>query len=378
VVQVRANDDGIVLQQLLYADEVRSMKDLDIEKVDVQKAELNLALQLISQIAAESYDPAAFVDEEKQRILGAIDQKIAGNEIAESAAPEAASGQIIDLMEALRASLGGKKAAAVAPRRRRPSTQPGRDRTEPAETKPARARSARRRPKRRPRPCVHEQGSSRRRMQTYSVRDLQSMLGISRAVIGSLIASGFVAPSRGRRNEYRFTVPGRVLLRTAYSLREAKIPARKILHSLRRLRAALPDEVPLTGCGSARSATRWRSRRAMPAVTSSPANCCSTSTCRRLPAASAFWSEASRSLKHERPAPRHVVPWHADSGRLVRARGPHRSERQGRRRSFDIGARSSCRPTMSTPTEPRRAAVRQRSQCRSDRAVSPGDRTLPG
>jgi len=84
-------------------------------------------------------------------------------------------------------------------------------------------------------------------MQTYSVRDLQSMLGISRAVIGSLVASGFVAPSRGRRNEYRFTFQDVVLLRTAYSLREAKIPARKILQSLRRLRAALPDEVPLTG-----------------------------------------------------------------------------------------------------------------------------------
>jgi DNA end-binding protein Ku len=87
VVQVRANDDGIVLQQLLYADEIRSMKDLDIEKVDVQKAELSLALQLISQIAAESYDPAAFVDEEKQRILGAIDQKIAGNEITDRRPP---------------------------------------------------------------------------------------------------------------------------------------------------------------------------------------------------------------------------------------------------------------------------------------------------
>ena len=133
VVQVRANDDGIVLQQLLYADEVRSMKDLDIEKVDVQKAELNLALQLISQIAAESYDPAAFVDEEKQRILGAIDQKIAGNEIAESAAPEPASGQIIDLMEALRASLGGKKAAAVRAMAA-PTAQPSAP-AEPAETK---------------------------------------------------------------------------------------------------------------------------------------------------------------------------------------------------------------------------------------------------
>jgi DNA end-binding protein Ku len=113
VVQVRAHADGIVLQQLLYSDEVRSMKDLDIEKADVQKAELSLALQLINQIAADSYDPTAFVDEEKQRILAAIDRKIAGNEIAESAAPEPASGQIIDLMEALRASLGGKKAPAA-------------------------------------------------------------------------------------------------------------------------------------------------------------------------------------------------------------------------------------------------------------------------
>lgn len=84
-------------------------------------------------------------------------------------------------------------------------------------------------------------------MQTYSVREIQSMLGISRAVIGSLVASGFVAPSRGRRNEYRFTFQDVVLLRTAYSLREARIPARKILRSLRQLRRALPDEMPLTG-----------------------------------------------------------------------------------------------------------------------------------
>jgi DNA end-binding protein Ku len=111
VVQVRPGEEGLVLQQLLYADEVRSMKELDIEKVDVAKPELGLALQLINQIAAESYDPSEFVDEEKQRILAAIDQKIAGNEIAESAAPAPASGQVIDLMEALRASLAGKKTA---------------------------------------------------------------------------------------------------------------------------------------------------------------------------------------------------------------------------------------------------------------------------
>ena len=151
VVQVRAHADGIVLQQLLYSDEVRSMKDLDIEKADVQKAELSLALQLINQIAADSYDPTAFVDEEKQRILAAIDRKIAGNEIAESAAPEPASGQIIDLMEALRASLGGKKApaaraasepaAAAADDAADTKTRKGPRRAAPAESAAAPARS---------------------------------------------------------------------------------------------------------------------------------------------------------------------------------------------------------------------------------------------
>ena len=116
VVQVRPGDDGLVLQQLLYAAEVRSMKELDIEKADVAKPELQLALQLIDQISADSYDPESFKDEEKERILAAIDEKIAGKQIVTSEAPEpAAGGQIIDLVDALRASLSAKKPAAKAP-----------------------------------------------------------------------------------------------------------------------------------------------------------------------------------------------------------------------------------------------------------------------
>src|SRR5262245_31822709 len=109
VVQIRAAEDGLVLQQLLYADEVRSLKDIDIEKADYSQAELNLALQLIEQNAEESYDPKQFQDEEKKRILAAIDEKIAGKQIVATEAPEAPAGaQVIDLMEALRASLGKK------------------------------------------------------------------------------------------------------------------------------------------------------------------------------------------------------------------------------------------------------------------------------
>ena len=77
-------------------------------------AELQLALQLIDQISTDSYDPTQYVDEEKQRILAAIDEKISGKQVVVAAAQEAtaSTGQVIDLMEALRASLAKKPAAA--------------------------------------------------------------------------------------------------------------------------------------------------------------------------------------------------------------------------------------------------------------------------
>ena len=136
VVQVRALADGLVLQQLRYADEVRSLKDLDIEQVKVSDAELKLALQLIEQNAEDAYDPAAYEDEEKKRILAAIDEKIAGRQIVASAPDEApTSGQVIDLMEALKASLGKKEPA------RKPARRAARA-DDAAAAAPARKRSA--------------------------------------------------------------------------------------------------------------------------------------------------------------------------------------------------------------------------------------------
>jgi DNA end-binding protein Ku len=113
VVQIRPAEDGLVLQQLLYAAEVRSHKDLDIERVEVAQGELQLALQLIDQISTDSYDPTQYVDEEKKRILAAIDDKIAGKQVVASTHEETTgTAQVIDLMEALRASLAKKPAAA--------------------------------------------------------------------------------------------------------------------------------------------------------------------------------------------------------------------------------------------------------------------------
>ncbi|BCG05362.1 non-homologous end joining protein Ku (plasmid) [Paraburkholderia sp. PGU19] len=117
IVQVRPEEGGLVFQQLLYADEVRSLSDLHIEHVQVSDSELKLALQIIEQGTEDNYDPTAYVDEEKQRILAAIDEKIEGKQIIANEPAEAtgSGGQVIDLMDALRASLkGGKPKAAAA------------------------------------------------------------------------------------------------------------------------------------------------------------------------------------------------------------------------------------------------------------------------
>ena len=120
VTQLRAARGGLVLQQLFYADEVRPIEELHIEMNPVGEAELSLARQLVAQISAETYDPKQFVDEEKLRILDAVKAKLAGRQLAE-AARSSTSGQVVDLLQALRASLQGhSQSASAALRQRKP------------------------------------------------------------------------------------------------------------------------------------------------------------------------------------------------------------------------------------------------------------------
>jgi DNA end-binding protein Ku len=112
IVMIRPVEDGLVMQQLLYAGEVRSMKELEIPKTDVKSAELKLAKQLIEQQATDTFDPSAYTDTVRERVEAAVQKKVDGQEITLTEAPEGGA-QVIDLMEALRASLE-KKAPARA------------------------------------------------------------------------------------------------------------------------------------------------------------------------------------------------------------------------------------------------------------------------
>jgi DNA end-binding protein Ku len=135
IVMIRAVEEGLVMQQLLYAAEVRSIKDIEIPQTEVKDAELKLAQQLIEHQASDTFDPAVYTDEVRARIESAVHKKVEeGQEITMAAAPETGGAQVIDLMEALRASLE-KKAPAKA-REARPEARKPAKRAQQAEPAP--------------------------------------------------------------------------------------------------------------------------------------------------------------------------------------------------------------------------------------------------
>ena len=109
IVMIRPVAEGLVMQQLLYAGEVRALSEIEIPKGEVKDAELKLAQQLIEQQSTDKFDPAPYVDDVRTRIEAAVQKKVDGQEFTMAEAPEGGA-QVIDLMEALRASLERKAA----------------------------------------------------------------------------------------------------------------------------------------------------------------------------------------------------------------------------------------------------------------------------
>jgi len=108
LVQIRPlPEGGLVMQTLLYADEIRPFSEVGVEPADVKDSELALAQQIIQQISTDEFKPDKFEDDVRKRIHEQIQRKVEGQEIQieEPAAPQT---QIIDLMEALKASLAAK------------------------------------------------------------------------------------------------------------------------------------------------------------------------------------------------------------------------------------------------------------------------------
>ena len=104
LVMVRPMQNGLVMEQLHYPDELRAFAEVPIEDATVKPAELKLATQLIEQAASDKFEPENYRDEVRERMLELIHKKVEGEDItvAPTAEPEH---KIVDIMEALKASL---------------------------------------------------------------------------------------------------------------------------------------------------------------------------------------------------------------------------------------------------------------------------------
>lgn len=116
LVMIRAVKLGLVMQQLHYPAEVRPMTEVGVENAEVRDGELDLAVKLIEQSRTRSFKPEQYSDEVRARIEALIGRKVEGEDITRTpaASPKA---QVIDLMAALKQSLGGAPGAPATPTR---------------------------------------------------------------------------------------------------------------------------------------------------------------------------------------------------------------------------------------------------------------------
>jgi len=114
IVSLRPYNNGLIMHQLRYADEVKPWTEVPLPELpELKPAELGLAKQIIQQIAHETFAPDKYKDDVQERMRELIAKKVEGQEI--SVTPEAPAGKVIDLMEALKASLGMTKDAERKP-----------------------------------------------------------------------------------------------------------------------------------------------------------------------------------------------------------------------------------------------------------------------
>jgi DNA end-binding protein Ku len=118
LVLLRPYKTGLLLHQMFYANEVRAFEEVDTGATyQFKDVELNLAENLIAQLSVDAFDSSRYKDEYATRVLAAVDQKVAGEQI--HVAQEVPKAQVIDLFEALKQSLeqaqaGGGKGSGGA------------------------------------------------------------------------------------------------------------------------------------------------------------------------------------------------------------------------------------------------------------------------
>ena len=131
LVMVRPFEQGLAMEQLRYADEIKSFDEVPVDDAELKEGELDLAIQLIEQVAVDTFEPGDYADGVRARTLELIERKVEGEDITVVNSEESET-KIIDMMEALKASLAaagkdvssGRKPAKRAAKKKTATKRP--------------------------------------------------------------------------------------------------------------------------------------------------------------------------------------------------------------------------------------------------------------
>jgi len=106
IVLIRPSQKGLMLHTMYFADEIRDFGEIDKgEDAKLKPGEMELAERLVKELSADAFKPEKYDDDYRKRVLEAVESKVDGKEVT-SLAPQAQRTQVIDLMDALKQSLG--------------------------------------------------------------------------------------------------------------------------------------------------------------------------------------------------------------------------------------------------------------------------------
>ncbi len=113
IVLIRAAQKGLMLHTMYFADEIRDFGEVDKgEDAKLKPGENELAQRLVNELSSDAFKPEKYEDEYQGRVLEAVEAKVEGKQVT-SLAPQAQRTQVIDLMDALKQSLGKRGGAGA-------------------------------------------------------------------------------------------------------------------------------------------------------------------------------------------------------------------------------------------------------------------------
>ena len=107
---LRVRDDVIVMQTMMWPDEIREADFSSVDTSEAKPAEVKMATMLVDTLAGD-FDPTEFEDDYRGAVEALVKAKVEGGDVKRTPETKKSSGEVVDLLAALQRSVDAAKTA---------------------------------------------------------------------------------------------------------------------------------------------------------------------------------------------------------------------------------------------------------------------------